>query len=430
MRATRGQIGGMACPGGGTPVDREVVVVGGGPAGSATAALLAEAGHDVVLLERSRRPRQKPCSEYTGPGTERLLARFGVLDRVGRGLGRRLRGMELHAPAGGRYLLRYGDEGAARDGFSLSRPALDRVLLEAARRRGVDVREGVRVGSLLVGPPSRRAGLPAVLGVVGQDEAGRPLAIRTRLVVGADGRHSTVVRDLRLRRPSIWAPRLGLVTHFHGVPWPWEHGQMHVGRRGYVGVAPSGDGLLSVGLVTSMPTGRLGSPALALDRALADYPELAARLAQGALARPVQGVGPLACSVRACGGDGFLLVGDAAGFCDPFTGEGIHRALRGAELAAAAADDALRAGDASAWGEPARVGPEYARARQAAFRAKERLTALVQLCVLAPSLMNLAVDRLNRRPDLGRHLANALGDLTPAGSVLGVRFVLGLLGPW
>jgi hypothetical protein len=76
------------------------------------------------------------------------------------------------------------------------------------------------------------------------------------------------------------------------------------------------------------------------------------------------------------------------------------------------------------------VGPEYARAREAAFRAKERLTALVQLFVRSPRLMNVAVDRLNRRPDLGAQLANALGDLTPAGSVLGAGFVLGLLGPW
>ncbi|MDP8922226.1 MAG: geranylgeranyl reductase, partial [Chloroflexota bacterium] len=118
-------------------------------------------------------------------------------------------------------------------------------------------------------------------------------------------------------------------------------------------------------------------------------------------------------------------VGEAAGFCDPFTGEGIHRALRGAELAAAAADRALRAGD-----EPALVGPEYARARQSAFRAKEGLTALVQLFVRAPGLMNYAVDHLNRRPELGARLANALGDLTPAGSVMGGRFVLGLLAPW
>ena len=204
---------------------------------------------------------------------------------------------------------------------------------------------------------------------------------------------------------------------------------MHVGRRGYVGVAPSGEGLLSVGLVTDMPTGRLGSPGAALEGALADYPELAARLAQGARAWPVQGVGPLACAARACGGDGFLLVGDAAGFCDPFTGEGIHRALRGAELAAAAADRALRSDPMRVDGEPARVGAEYARARRAAFGAKERLTALVQLFVRTPALMSYAVERLNRRPELGGQLANALGDLTPAGSVLGGRFLLGLLGP-
>jgi flavin-dependent dehydrogenase len=110
----------------------------------------------------------------------------------------------------------------------------------------------------------------------------------------------------------------------------------------------------------------------------------------------VRGVGPLATGVRPCAGPGFALVGDAAGFFDPFTGEGIFRALRGAQLLAA-------------------CGPtRYPAQRARAFRAKERLTALVQLFVQVPALMELAIRRLGERPVAAQRLANMLGDLEPA----------------
>jgi flavin-dependent dehydrogenase len=251
--------------------------------------------------------------------------------------------------------------------------------------------------------------------VAGCDSAGRGQHVRARLVVGADGVHSVVVRALGLRKPVRWPRRLGLVTHLRGVLWPEDHGQMHVGPRGYVGVAPLGQDLVTVGLVMPMPGGRLGAPDTALEAALA---------AVGQRACGVQGVGPLAHAVRSCGGHGYLLVGDAAGFFDPFTGEGIYRALRGAEIAAQAADRALRAG-----AEVVSVVREYDRARRAAFRAKERLTALIQVFVQAPSLMNYAVERLSRRPRHAARLGNVLGDLEPAGSALRPGSLWALLRP-
>jgi flavin-dependent dehydrogenase len=199
---------------------------------------------------------------------------------------------------------------------------------------------------------------------------------------------------------------------------------MHVGPRGYVGVAPLGQDVVTVGLVTPMPHGHLGAPDVALEAALADFPLLAPRLAPGQRACAVQGVGPLAHAVRTCAGHGYLLVGDAAGFFDPFTGEGIYRALRGAEIAAPAADRALRDG-----AQVVSVAREYERARRAAFRAKERLTALIQVFVQVPTLMNYAVECLRRRPQFGAQLGNVLGDLEPAGNALRPGFLWALLRP-
>jgi menaquinone-9 beta-reductase len=394
----------------------DVVVVGAGPAGSATATLLAEAGHDVTLLDRARFPRAKACAEYVSPGGVAVLDRLGVLARIPETeAGRRLRGMALYAPDGGRYLVEYRTGARVHFGRSLSRWSLDAALVDLARARGVRVREGARVSGV------ERDARGVVRGVrVSGDEL-----IRARLSIGADGLHSVVARGAGAHRTRTWPRRLGLVAHVQGVPWPEDHGQMRVGPRGYVGVAPLDEfGTMTIGLVSSLPKGRLGAPGAALDGALADYPELAQRVACGRRVGPVHGVGPLAFRVSPSAGPGYLLVGDAAGFLDPFTGEGIFRALRGAELAAASAIQAL-ASDAAdpAWAQG------YHVARQHAFRSKEYLTTIIQLFVHVPWLMTYAVQRLRTRPRLGAQLGRVLGDLEPAGTPLNAGFLCGLLRP-
>src|SRR6267143_2909362 len=143
-----------------------------------------------------------------------------------------------------------------------------------------------------------------------------------------------------------------------------------------------------------------------METSLAHYPELQKRLRRGHISGPVLGIGPLARRVRHPAGAGYALVGDAAGFFDPFTGEGIFRALRAAQLLAASPD-------------------AYAVKRKKAFAAKERLVALIQVFVQTPRLMNFVIHRLQQRPRLARDLASVLGDLQPAR----LDLVWRLLGP-
>lgn len=366
----------------------DVVVVGGGPAGSASAILFAAQGRRVLLLDAARFPRAKPCAEYVSPGGVEILARLGALERIVANHPHRwLRGMQLQAPSGrARHLIEYQTaDGGARLGLSVSRLVLDTTLLELARASGVEVREGFPVRDVWQADGRVR-------GVIGPD--GEQLA--AGLVIGADGLHSVVARAVNARRSACWPRRLGLVAHWNDVDWPEDFGCMLVGRRGYVGIAPLDDrGHVSVGVVGGMPRGRLGPPVAVLAAALAEYPELDARLQRGSLAGPVRGVGPLATRVRKPAGPGYRLVGDAAGFFDPFTGEGIYRALRGAELVTAGIDD-------------------YAQARERAFSTKQRLVALIQIFVQTPPLMDFAVARLQRRPGVARDLGRVLGDLVPA----------------
>ncbi|MDQ3811625.1 MAG: NAD(P)/FAD-dependent oxidoreductase, partial [Chloroflexota bacterium] len=263
----------------------DAIVVGGGPAGSATALLLARAGRRVVLIDRARFPRRKPCAEYLSPGAVRMLDALG-LDLGGRG--RRLRGMQIVAPDGSAcHLVDYRHpSGRLELGLAIERRILDAALLDLARASGVEVREGCRVAS--VHRQDHR-----VDGVWLSDGA----QLSAPLVIGADGLHSVVARALGPAPPPAWPRRLGLVAHLRDVPWSEQYGQMRVGWRGYVGVAPvDQDGSVTVGVVC--PLGQREPAALLFERALSEHPQLAERLRAGSVAEPIVGLGPLAKRVR------------------------------------------------------------------------------------------------------------------------------------
>lgn len=136
---------------------------------------------------------------------------------------------------------------------------------------------------------------------------------------------------------------------------------------------------------------------------------------------PVRWVGPLSRRVCRLAGPGYLLVGDAAGFLDPFTGEGVYRALRGAELAAEAVERTLRRGDGSPVG--------YERARSAAVADKERLVRLIQLSLGSPRSFGYVVGNLARRPQPAELVKSVLGDYRPAGPALRPGYLWSLLRP-
>jgi flavin-dependent dehydrogenase len=143
---------------------------------------------------------------------------------------------------------------------------------------------------------------------------------------------------------------------------------------------------------------------------------LARRVADAEPSLPVQAMGPLAYTVSPPRQGGVLLVGDAAGFYDPLTGEGVFSALRAAELAAETATDAFRAGD---WSWTALAG--YERARRAAFAAKERFTRALQLVVRRRRLADLTAHLLARHPTWVNLLLGVAGDYVPPRALLGWR---------
>ena len=109
--------------------DAEVIVVGGGPAGSSTAAAIAELGHRVLLLDKASFPRHKACSDYVNPAGAQLLAGMGLLDDLLRAGAHSMEGMLVHAPNGSRFLANYAKAEPGRAAIGLSRIRLDHLLL-------------------------------------------------------------------------------------------------------------------------------------------------------------------------------------------------------------------------------------------------------------------------------------------------------------
>jgi len=394
----------------------DAIVVGGGPAGAATATFLARAGASVLVLARARFPRAKPCSEYLSPATTAVLERLGggVLEEIERVPHAKLYGMKVIAPNGstmcGRFAAAHGYPSPRPYSFALARATFDTILLCAAERAGAVVREGVTVQDVVF--EGR-----AVAGVVGRSGNGERETAKARVVVGADGLRSVVARRLGLARTSL-PRRIAFTAHVADVAGVDEMGELHVSERGYVGLGPIGGGITTVALVVPLAAlhrGRGGTSFRASFFAeLGRFPGLAGRFDPKRLVREVLTTGPFARWSRrsVADGGGALLVGDAADFFDPFTGQGIYSALAGAELAAACLLPALARGVSEPI--PAANLQPYTRARRREFAGKWLFERLIGLGVGWPALTNRVVGGLARRPDLADLVVGAAGNIVPA----------------
>ena len=352
----------------------DVIVCGAGPAGAVAATVLARGGARVLLLDRARFPRPKLCGDTINPGALAILRRLRLAAAF-EPSALPVDGMIVTGERGVRVRCAYG--GGAR-GLAISRLALDAALVDGAVAAGARFADGVLVRGPLV---DARAGVRQVRGVVIAGRDGRDLRVPAPVVIAADGRRSRLALPLGLARHPARPRRWAIGAYFAGVAGVTSFGEMHVRRGRYVGVAGVPSGLTNVCLV--VPREGSASPARALADAIAGDAALRDRFAGATMTGVPSVIGPLAVDASAPGVDGLLLAGDAAGFIDPMTGDGLRFAIRGGELAAEAALASF-----SGHAVPAHV--RLARARRREFASKWRFDRSLRRLVDRAATVELA----------------------------------------
>jgi flavin-dependent dehydrogenase len=348
----------------------DVVIAGGGPAGAVAALILSRAGARVAVFDRARFPRHKLCGDTVNPGTMAILRRLGVEQSAGTFA---IQGMVVTGEGGVRIAGRYPD---GISGRAVLRRDFDHALLNAAAGAGAQIAEEVLVRG------TTGEGTVDGVEIVGRGRTTE--RVGARMVIVADGRHSRVARTLGLarhpRKPRRWA----VGAYFGDVRGLTACGEMHIRRGKYVGVAPLPGGLTNACVVTA-DRRAVRDPLGLLHATLAGESELSERFAGARLASPPVVLGPLAVECSAAGVPGLLLAGDAAGFIDPMTGDGLRFALRGAELAACEALHALENAHGVA---SAHLRLERVRRRE--FGAKWRFNRALRLMAGSPSGVRVA----------------------------------------
>jgi flavin-dependent dehydrogenase len=338
---------------------RDAIVVGGGPVGLAAAIALSVRGMSVALFDRATPPIDKACGEGLMPHGVAALQRLGVCPDED--CGRPFAGVRYLEPLPRGGTLVAEARFAAGHGLGIRRLQLHLALARRAEQAGVELHWGEAVRGI------------EPRGVV--TDAGR---LEARWIVGADGLHSRVRRWAGLEGPSVAARRYGVRRHYAVPAWT-ELVEVHWGDRADAYVTPVCEGV--VGIAFLAPPGELHSDAL-----LRRFPLLAERVAGARTVSEERGAGPLRQRVKGLVAGHVLLVGDASGYFDAITGEGLSLGFQQAEALA----------EALAAGEPARYVAAHARLQREPYR----MIRLLLLLERHPALRRRAIVALGREPRL------------------------------
>jgi flavin-dependent dehydrogenase len=372
--------------------------------------------------------RWRACGVFAAPASVAALRRLGLSEANLARVAQPVPAMEVVTRHGVRFPLSYGGSGDLADSaVGFDREALDPLLLYLAREAGVDVQTGVLAERIRLAADHALVD-PSVPGGSGEP----PEDLAARVVVGADGIRSRVAAAAGVSRTPPLGPRAALTFHVNDVRPMWKAAahptvaRMNIVDDGYAGLAPVPGGRVNVGIVlgrTWFARLRREGAAGVARRVLERLPAVEDRvLASAPSLDRVAGITPLAHAVRHRAGGSWLLVGDAAGFLDPFTGEGIHRAIVSAELAAEAIDAVLR-------GRPGAALAAYDDAMRARFGTKDAVSRLVLGFLGRPALFEYAARRLAARTSVRETMGLVIGDLAPPRRALDPRYLVALLAP-
>lgn len=389
----------------------DVVIVGGGPAGSSAAIHLAAGGARVLLAERENFPRPKLCGEFISPECLDHFARLGVAESMNSSGGSGVAETVFYARSGRGLTVPSAWFGRGACALGLSRAAMDDRLLARARAVGVEVCEDAHpVGLLLEDEGVRGVRLSA---------GGAVRECRARVTIDATGRARTLARfaerDARAgeRAAPKRAPLVAFKAHLENARGAEGACEIYFYRGGYGGLSPVENNLSNLCFIARASEVRAcgSDPARVMREVLMTNGRAAhalrdARVKTEWLSVALEGFGRR----EPAPAPGLLAVGDAASFIDPFTGSGMLMALESAELAAAAITRRLRRGtDERAWlSDSDELARDYRALYEARFGARLRLCVRLRRAAFAPPLFaEAAVLALGASERVRRSLARA-----------------------
>jgi len=323
----------------------DAIVVGAGPSGCSTAIFLANAGHEVLLLDKASFPREKVCGDAFSGKSIGVARELGVLPEIPKKPHGIVRGLTLVAPNGKKVSVPFPNaDGENFAGYTIARVDVDGILIAAARaHQKIKLIENFTVNSLL------KDSAGAVIGVSGASSAEKKvMEFRSRVVVGADGAASSVARLVgtpNVPMAHVYSAVRGYWSGIEGLTQDIELFFIDGVLPGYVWIFPMQEGMANVGLGILSSDVKAGRhPTKILLDAVAKHPAIAARFKNAKLEGRVGSWAiPLGSYHKKCVGNGWTLVGDAASLVDPFSGEGVGNALCSGKYAAGAIGGAIAA---------------------------------------------------------------------------------------
>lgn len=333
----------------------DCIVIGGGPSGSTTAALVAEAGYRVLLLERDVAPRRK-VGESLMPETYWVFERLGVLDGLRNGPFVQKVGVQFVGSSGREsspFLFTRHDPRECGRTWHVERTKFDPFLLGNAAKKGVEVHRGVRVLDVVF-EGDRAVGV-RVAGEAGGNGSSQGI-IRAEVVVDATGQAGLLGARFSLRKPNKDFRKAAVWGHFRGSHRDViDNGVMTVclrtqSNRSWFWHIPLSNDIVSIGVVGDADYffgSNAGTPEEIFVREAADCPAMGPRLEGTDLVAGMDVVKEYSYLTSRSSGDGWVLVGDSWGFIDPIYSSGVWFALKSGQLAADTIVEGLNSGDTS-----------------------------------------------------------------------------------
>lgn len=401
--------------------DYDAIIVGGGPAGSTCALYAAQNNVNVLLLDKKAFPRDKICGDAISGKSVIYLRELGLLPKVDQAPGVKVFGVIFSSPNGKQTYIKFSPSYADRlsYGYVCRREVFDNILFQAAKER-VEVRERFTVDRILMEGDQ-------VVGVAGREANGRRREFTAKVVVGADGYQSVLLRQMKLYQidPRHWV--IATRAYYRGVKGLTDAIEIHFVKDvlpGYFWIFPLENGLANVGL--GMLHGKIKKNGISLREAhiaATRNPYFRERFANAELIGGIRGWNlPLGSKKRPVHGNGFLLIGDAAGLIDPFSGEGIGNAMASAKLAAEVLADVCPGHDFSA-----HTLQIYADRLWAMLWPELSVSYKLQLVGRIRPLVNLVIDRAAKYQEVRDWIAAMMIGIAPRSDLTSPKTYLRLL---